>query len=147
MVIETKESISKSSKLAQKEYKTRHNWVSKLTHLELCKEFIFDHTNKWYLHNPESVLENRTHKLLWDFEKQTDHLISARWSDLIIINTKKRTCRIVVFTVSADYKVKLKESKKKNKYLNFARKLKKLWNMKVTVVSIVIGALGTVTKD
>ena len=27
-----------------------------------------------------------------------------------------------------------------------ARELKKLWNMKVTIVQIVIGALGTVTK-
>ena len=24
---------------------------------------IIDHTNKWYLHNPTSVLENDTHKL------------------------------------------------------------------------------------
>ena len=29
------------------------------------------------------------HKLLWDFEIQTDHLISARRPDLIIINKKK----------------------------------------------------------
>ena len=27
------------------------------------------------MHNPESVLENDTHKLLWDFDIQTDHLI------------------------------------------------------------------------
>ena len=33
-----------------------------------------------------------THKLLWDFDKQTDHLISGRRPDLIIINnnTQKR---------------------------------------------------------
>ena len=42
------------------------------------------------MHNPESVLENDTHKLLWDFDIQTDHLISARRPDLIIINNKKR---------------------------------------------------------
>ena len=41
---------------------------------------------------------------------------------------------------------KLKESKKRDKYLDFARELKKLWNMKVTIIPIVIGALGTVTK-
>ena len=42
--------------------------------------------------------------------------------------------------------VKLKESEKKDKYQDLAWELKKLWNMKVTVVPIVIGALGTVTK-
>ena len=41
----------------------------------------------------------------------------------------------------------LKESKKKDKYLNLASELKNLWNMKVTVIPIVIGALSTVTKD
>ena len=30
--------------------------------------------------------------------------------------------------------------------LDLARELKKLWNMKVTIVPIVIGALGTITK-
>ena len=42
--------------------------------------------------------------------------------------------------------ITLKECEKKNKYLDLARELKKLWNMKVTIVPIVIGALGTVTK-
>ena len=36
--------------------------------------------------------------------------------------------------------------KKKDKYLDLARELKKLWNMKVTIIPIVIGAFGTVTK-
>ena len=40
----------------------------------------------------------------------------------------------------------MKESEKKDKYLDLARELKKLWNMKVTIVPIVIGALGTITK-
>ena len=42
------------------------------------------------MHNPTSVLENNTHKLLWDFDILTDHLISARRQDLIIINNKKK---------------------------------------------------------
>ena len=72
------------SKLVQKEYKIRHDWVGKVIHWGLCKKFKFDHTNKWYLHNPESVLENETHKLPRDFEIQTDHLISVRRPDVII---------------------------------------------------------------
>ena len=58
----------KSSKLAQKEYKTRHDWMEKVIHWELCKKFKFNLTNKWYMYNPEFVLENETHKLLLDFE-------------------------------------------------------------------------------
>ena len=29
-------------------------------------------------HNTATILENNTHKLLWDFDIHTDHLISAR---------------------------------------------------------------------
>ena len=50
------------------------------------------------------------------------------------------------FVLLADRGVKLKESQKKNKFLDLAKELKKLWNMKVIVIQIVIGVLGTVTK-
>ena len=82
--------ISECGKLAQREYKVWHNWVGKVIHWELCKKFKFDRTNKYYMLNPEFVLENETHKILWDFEKQTNHLISARQSDLVIVNKKKK---------------------------------------------------------
>ena len=50
--------------------------------------------------------------------------------------------------VPADQSVKVKESKKKkrHKYQELARELKKLWNMKVTVIPIVIGAVDAVPK-
>ncbi len=51
--------------------------------------------------------------------------------------------KIVDFAVPADHRINLKESEKNDKYLDLARELKKLWNMKVTIVPIVIGALGT----
>ena len=35
----------------------------------------------------------------------------------------------------------------KDKYLDLARELKKLWDMKVTIIPIVIGAFGEVTKE
>ena len=82
------------------------------------------------MHNPAPVLENDTHKLLWDFDVQTDHLISARGPDLIIINKKKkkkeRIYKIVDFSVPADHKIKLKECEKKDKYIDLVREFKKM---------------------
>ena len=138
--------ISECSKLAQKEYKTRHNWVDKVIHLDMCKKFKFNYTNKWYMHNPTPVLENYTHKLLWDFDIHTDHRNSTRRLDLIIIHKNKRTSKIVDFAVLAEHRIKLKECEKKDMYLHLAREWKKLWNMLVTIIAIVIGAFGTVTK-
>ena len=50
------------------------------------------------------------------------------------------------FVVPADHWVKLNEGEKSDKYQDLARELKKNWNMKVTVILIVIGALVTVIK-
>ena len=116
--------ISECRKLAQRKYKARHDWVSKVIHWEMCKKFKLDHTNKWCMHNPAPVLENDSHKFLWDFNIQTDHLIPAWRPDLIIINKKKRTCKIVDFAVPADHWIKQKECEKKDKYLDLARELK-----------------------
>ena len=60
---------------------------------------------------------------------------------------KMGTCQIVDFAVPADHGVKLKERRKRDKYLDLARELKKkLSNMTMTVIPIVIGVLGTIPK-
>ena len=88
----------------------------------------------------------QTNGLYICFNIQMDHLILDRRPDLIIISKKKRICKIVDFAVLTDHRINLKESEKKDKSLDLARELKKLWNMKVTIVPIVIGALSTITK-
>ena len=50
------------------------------------------------------------------------------------------------FAVPADHRRKLKESEKKDKYLDLSRELKELWNVKVAIIPIVIGTFRTVTK-
>ena len=47
------------------------------------------------MHNPAPVLENNQHKLLWDFDIHTDHLISARRPDLIIIDKKRELAKLL----------------------------------------------------
>ena len=71
------------------------------------------------MHNLAPVLENDTYKRLRDYDIQTDHRISTRRPDLIIIN--KRNCKIVDFAVPADHRIKLKEYEKRDKYLDLAR--------------------------
>ena len=97
--------ISECNKLAQN---TRHDWEGKVIHLELCKKFKFGHTNKCYMSNPESVLENNTY-----IQTLPDRLIlTTRPYD----NQQQKTCKIVDFAVPVDHRVKLKESEKKDKY-------------------------------
>ena len=102
------------------------------------------------MHSPESVQENETHTLLRNFEIQTDLQSLARRPHLIIINKKnpkkQENLQNCWLTFEADHGVKLKECEKRDKYIDLARELKILWNMKVMIIPIVTGALGTVTK-
>ena len=86
------------------------------------------------------------HKFLRDFKIQTDHLIPARRPDLVIVTKRKRTYQTVDFTVLGEHRIKIKENEKREKYLDLTRELKKLLTMKVTVIPIVIGALGMTPK-
>ena len=58
------------------------------------------------------------------------------------------------FAVIVERRVNIKEIEKSNKYLELARELKKLWNRKVLVILIVVGArekdpwgFGTKTRE
>ena len=53
-------------------------------------------------------------------------------------NNNNNTCHIVDFTIPADHRVKIKESKMIDSYLDLPRELKKLWNMRVIVILLVI---------
>ena len=84
------------------------------------------------------------YKILKDFEIQTDHLFPTRRRNLLLIDKKKRTCHLVDIASTVDHRVKIKERVKVEKYLDLARELKKLWNLRVTVMLIVVSAHGTV---
>ena len=60
--------ITECSKRAPKDFKTRYDSVGKVNHKELCNKFKSVHMNKWNMHNQEYDRENKTHKLLWDYE-------------------------------------------------------------------------------
>ena len=87
------------SKLTQKKYKSRHDWLEKVIHEELCKRLKFDHTTKRYIDKAESVFKIETHKILMDF----DPLIMGRRSGLELIKKKKRNFRLVGFAVTTEH--------------------------------------------
>ena len=136
--------ISGCSKLAQKEYKKRHDNVARAIHWDLSGKYGFDRNDKWYNHVPESVLENENYKLLWDFSIRTDHHIEARRPDLVLADKSKKSCHTIDVAILEDSGVKEKEAEKVKKYQNLARELRRIWEVKTKAVPIVLGALGTV---
>ena len=137
--------LRECSKVAQKEYNTKHEWVEKVILREWCKRLKFHHTYKWYIHKPESARENETSKILWDFEIQTTHPLSARIPDLLVINKmifhKKRKLVvewILPFQRTTERKLK-KIERKTNTWT-----LPENFDNKVSIIPVVIDALETV---
>ena len=104
--------ICGSEKLAQKEYKRRHDNVAKKVHWDFCKKNGLEHTEKWYEHVQEGVVENEEIKVLWDINVQCDNVIEARRLDIIVIDKKERKGIIIDITVPADVRVGRKKGKK-----------------------------------
>ena len=133
-------------KLKQKEYKRRHDWIGKRIHWEIAKKCGFQTTTKSYEHSPETVLENDSFKILWDFNIQTDHILEARRPDLVVVRKAERLTQIVDFAIPLDPLVVEREQQKIEKYQDLAREIKKMWNTKVAVIPIVVGSLGSISK-
>ena len=101
------------------------NGWEKVIYWEIYKELKCDHTTKWYTHKPETVQENETHEILWDFEIQINPLIPAKTLDRVLIKkkkerknnnrTKKRTFGGFCCSCRPQSKNKRKQKKKKKK--------------------------------
>ena len=75
----------------------------------------------------------------------TDREVTANRSDIIIKNEKEKTCTLIDVAIPADRNVVQKEAEKKLKYKSLCVEIQRMWNLKCTVVPVIIGATGIVT--
>ena len=139
--------VSDCSKFAQKEYKRRHDNLGKIVHWNLARKCNFEAGDKWYEHEPESVLENGDYKILWGFSIQTDHVIETRRPDLVVVDKNDRSCKRIDFAVPGNSKIEEKEKDKTEKYQDFGKELQKIWNVKVKIIPLVVGSSGAIPKQ
>ena len=139
--------VSGCEKLVPREYKRRHGNVAKMLHWKLREKYGSESNERWYEHEPQSVVENDGVKLLWDVNIQCDHIIAARRPDIKVINKQEKSCLIIDIAIPGDVRVHEKEEAKIQKYQELNREIKCLWKLrKVQIVPVVVGALGSVTK-
>ena len=138
--------VSECGKLAQREYKGRHDNVARYVHWQLCNKGDLERAAKWYEQQPEAVIENENFKLLWDFTIQCDRVIEARRPDIVFVDKKNKEVKIIDIAVPGDSRVKEKELEKIEKYQMLREEIGHVWQMnKVTVIPVVIGALGVIS--
>ena len=83
---------------------------------------------------------------MWDFSIQTGPVIEAQRPDLVVVDKKERSCKIIDFAVPGD-RIEGKEKDKIEKYQDLGRELQEIWNVKVKIIPLAVGSLGALPKQ
>ena len=97
--------VSECGKLAQKEYKRRHDNVGRYIHWQFCEKLGF---------NRARLGMNMNQNV--DFTIQYDHMIEARGPDIAVVDNVKKETMIIDVAIPGDTGVCDKEREKIEKY-------------------------------
>ena len=141
--------VSACSKLAQSEYKRRHDTMGKRVYWEVCGNLGLRRSEKWYEEVPDQVRKSDDDNIevWWDKKVITPTKFDKERPDLVIIDRNSKKWWMVDFAVPYDPNVARKEQEKIDGYQKLAAEVARMHNVKVEVVPIVVGSLGVVTKD
>jgi len=129
------------------EYLMRLDKVCTHLHYSICKALGIETTDRRYTHMLKPVCEEGDVTVLWNQAVHTDREVTANRPDIIIKNEKEKTCTLIDVAIPADRDVVQKEAEKKLKYNSLCIEMQRMWNLKCTVVPVIIGATGMVTRS
>ena len=66
---------------------------------------------------------------------------------MVVVDKKKRSCKIIDFTVPGDSRIEEKEKDKMEKYQVLGRELQKIWIVNMRIITLVLGSLGAIRKQ
>ena len=86
-------------------------------------------------------------KILWDVCIQVDRQIEHRRPDIVVMEKNTNKCFIIDFACPVDNNLILKRKKKLDNYSEIRLEIVRMWNKETLIVSIIIGALGSIPTD
>ena len=66
---------------------------------------------------------------------------------IVIQEKKSDRCQIIDVAIPSDYNIQKKATEKMSKYVDLQIECQRLWNKKVEVIPVIIGATGIVDKN
>jgi len=91
------------------------------------------------------VLENSSVKILWDFTIQTDRHLSHNRPDIVFLDHCNKSAFLIDVAVPGDSRLTAKINEKREKYTDLKIELQRMWKVRVVIVPIIIGCLGSVS--
>ena len=135
---------TKCNRLLDRQYKRRHDNITKLIHFNILKKFGFKNTQSLAKHKPEGVTENEKAKVYFEttFTESKRH---TNRPDMIIIDKEKKAIFLVEVGVTSPDCLKRREIEKRLKYSGLAKGIYGDTKMKTLVLPIVVSWDGLVT--
>ena len=137
--------------LASGEYLSRHNRALMILATTWAKCYnLIEADTRWYRERWERghVLENENAKLIWDFEFKMRKTTKARRPDLTLEDKITKKIWICDMACPQEINIEDKRVEKLNKYRQLAFEMRERRpGYKITVVPLIIGALGGGVKE
>ena len=86
-------------------------------------------------------------QLFWDSPIITDRHVPCKNSDIVIQEKESVRCQIIDVPIPSDYNIPKKATEKMSKYVDLQIECQRLWNKKVQVIPVIIGATGIEDKN
>jgi hypothetical protein len=96
---------------------------------------------------PKPVYGKGDVTVLWNQAVHTDREVTANRPDIVIKNKKDKTCTLIDVAIPTDRNDVQKEAEKKLKYKSLCIEIQRMWNVKCTVIRVIIGATGIVMRS
>ena len=94
------------------------------------------------------MIENEKATILWDSPVITNRYVPCKKNPDIVIQEKRSDrCQIIDVAIPSDYNIHKKATEKMSKYVDLQIECQRLWNKKVEVIPVIIGATGIVDKN
>ena len=141
--------VSACKKMAQTDYRRRHDKMGLRVYWEVCGRLGLTRSAKWYEETPDPVRRRKDGltEVWWDQTVSTPTKFDANRPDMMVIDREAKRWYMVDFSVPWDPNVAKKEKEKVDKYKDLATEVGRMNAVKVEVVPLVVGALGVVSKD
>lgn len=140
--------VSGCEKLAQREYRRRHDKMGLRVYWELCGKYGLKRSERWYEEVPDAVRKSADGRIevRWDQKLVTPTALEANRPDVVVVDKVNGKWTLVDFSVPFDRNVVQKEEEKLRKYDALAAQVRRQHRVRTDVVPIVVGALGVVSK-
>jgi len=76
-------------------WQKHHDAIGSHLHWCLCSQFGFSGVKEWWKHNPRTLVESDSVKLLWDFNIITDRTMHVNRPDLILLLKEEQLAHLV----------------------------------------------------